>query len=55
MAGSGNDKELRNWQTLAEACQDSGADGLELNFSCPHMDRKDMGSNIGRMRGSARS
>ena len=22
MAGSGNDKELRNWQTLAEACQD---------------------------------
>src|SRR6187397_3264404 len=27
MAGSGSDKELRNWQTLAEACQDSGADG----------------------------
>src|SRR3954447_27017394 len=48
MAGSGNDKELRNWQTLAEACQDAGADGLELNFSCPHMDRKDMGSNIGK-------
>jgi dihydroorotate dehydrogenase len=51
MAGSGNDKELRNWQTLAEACQDSGADGLELNFSCPHMDRKDMGSNIGKDEG----
>jgi dihydropyrimidine dehydrogenase (NAD+) subunit PreA len=48
MAGSGNDKELRAWQTLAQACQDAGADGLELNFSCPHMDRKDMGSNIGR-------
>ena len=48
MAGSGNDKELRNWQTLAEACQDAGADGVELNFSCPHMDRKDMGSNIGK-------
>src|SRR3954465_9820551 len=47
MAGSGSDKELRNWQTLAQACQDAGADGLELNFSCPHMDRKDMGSNIG--------
>jgi len=51
MAGSGNDKELRNWQTLAEACQDNGADGLELNFSCPHMDRKDMGSNIGKDEG----
>jgi dihydropyrimidine dehydrogenase (NAD+) subunit PreA len=51
MAGSGNDKELRNWQTLSEACQDSGADGLELNFSCPHMDRKDMGSNIGKDEG----
>src|SRR3954464_11526847 len=51
MAGSGSDKELRNWQTLAEACQDAGADGVELNFSCPHMDRKDMGSNIGKDEG----
>src|SRR4029453_4767206 len=51
MAGSGNDKELRNWQTLAEAGQEGGADGLELNFSCPHMDRKDMGSNIGKDEG----
>lgn len=48
MAGSGNDKELGHWQTLAKACQENGADGLELNFSCPHMDRKDMGSNIGK-------
>jgi dihydropyrimidine dehydrogenase (NAD+) subunit PreA len=48
MAGSGSDKELRNWQLLAEGCQDAGADGLECNFSCPHMDRKDMGSNIGK-------
>src|SRR6476619_1551597 len=51
MAGSGNDKELRNWQVLAEGCQDAGADGLECNFSCPHMDRKDMGSNIGKDEG----
>ena len=51
MAGSGNDKELQNWQKLAQACQDAGADGLELNFSCPHMDRKDMGANIGRDQG----
>src|SRR5690349_21673409 len=48
MAGSGNDEELRAWQTLAQACQDEGADALELNLSCPHMDRPDMGSNIGK-------
>ena len=51
MAGSGNDKELKNWQRLAQGCQDAGADGLELNFSCPHMDRRDMGSNIGKDEG----
>src|SRR3954462_9090127 len=45
MAGSGSDEELRHWQTLARACQDEGVDALELNLSCPHMDRKDMGSN----------
>jgi dihydropyrimidine dehydrogenase (NAD+) subunit PreA len=48
MAGSGNDKELNNWQTLVKAVQDEGADGVELNFSCPHMDRVDMGSNVGK-------
>src|SRR5829696_4325818 len=48
MAGSGSDEELRNWQQLATACQNEGADALELNLSCPHMDRKDMGSNIGK-------
>ena len=48
MAGSGSDEELAHWQTLATACQDEGADALELNLSCPHMDRKDMGSNIGK-------
>ncbi|HEY3162181.1 MAG TPA: hypothetical protein VGJ78_24635 [Vicinamibacterales bacterium] len=48
MAGSGSDQESSNWQTLAKACQDEGADALELNLSCPHMDRKDMGSNIGK-------
>src|SRR3954452_1277274 len=51
MAGSGNERELRHWQTLATACQDAGADAFELNLSCPHMDRKDMGSNIGRDEG----
>ena len=48
MAGSGNDTELRHWQELALACQDQGCDALELNLSCPHMDRPDMGSNVGK-------
>jgi dihydropyrimidine dehydrogenase (NAD+) subunit PreA len=48
MAGSGSDRELENWQKLARACQDEGGDALELNLSCPHMDRQDMGSNIGK-------
>ena len=48
MAGSGSDAELSHWQTLARACQDEGADAIELNLSCPHMDRPDMGSNIGK-------
>jgi dihydroorotate dehydrogenase len=51
MAGSGSDDELAHWQTLAKACQEQGADALELNLSCPHMDRKDMGSNIGKDQG----
>ncbi|MBI2835728.1 MAG: NAD-dependent dihydropyrimidine dehydrogenase subunit PreA [Acidobacteria bacterium] len=48
MAGSGSDRELRHWQTLATACQEAGADAFELNLSCPHMDRDDMGSNVGK-------
>src|SRR5947208_6192729 len=48
MAGSGNDTELRHWQELAVACQEQKCDALELNLSCPHMDRPDMGSNVGR-------
>ncbi len=51
MAGSGTDKELDHWRTLARACEGAGADGLELNLSCPHMDRPDMGSNIGKNEG----
>jgi len=48
MAGSGSDKELHHWQTLTEAVQDAGVDAIELNFSCPHMDRVDMGANVGK-------
>jgi dihydropyrimidine dehydrogenase (NAD+) subunit PreA len=48
MAGSGNDKELEAWQTLVQGVQDAGVDAIELNFSCPHMDRVDMGANVGK-------
>ena len=48
MAGSGNDTELRHWQELAVACQEQRCDALEINLSCPHMDRPDMGSNVGK-------
>src|SRR5688572_27592934 len=50
MAGSEDDRELQHWQTLTRAVQDEGVDGIEMNFSCPHMDRDDMGSNIGKNR-----
>ena len=46
MAGAGNDEEMGNWQKLARACVGVGCDAIELNMSCPHMDRKDMGANI---------
>lgn len=46
MAGAGNNEELENWAKLAKACVGVGCDALELNMSCPHMDRKDMGANI---------
>lgn len=48
MAGSGNDRELEAWQTLVRGVQDAGVDAIELNFSCPHMDRVDMGANVGK-------
>jgi dihydropyrimidine dehydrogenase (NAD+) subunit PreA len=48
MAGSGSDKELANWQVLTRAVQAAGVDAIELNFSCPHMDRIDMGANVGK-------
>jgi dihydropyrimidine dehydrogenase (NAD+) subunit PreA len=48
MAGSGSDEEMRNWQELAKAVQGEGVDAIELNYSCPHMDRADMGSGLGK-------
>jgi len=48
MAGSENDREVNHWRELTIACQEQGVDAFELNLSCPHMDRVDMGSNIGK-------
>ena len=48
MAGSEDDREINHWRELTTACQDAGVDAFELNLSCPHMDRVDMGSNIGK-------
>ena len=46
MAGAGTEEEMENWRKLARACVTAGCDALELNMSCPHMDRKDMGAHI---------
>ena len=46
MAGAGSEEEMENWKKLARACVGVGCDALELNMSCPHMDRKDMGAHI---------
>ncbi|WP_151718300.1 tRNA-dihydrouridine synthase [Gemmobacter serpentinus] len=46
MAGAGNEEEMDHWRKLAKACVNAGCDALELNMSCPHMDRKDMGAHI---------
>jgi dihydropyrimidine dehydrogenase (NAD+) subunit PreA len=42
--------ETRNdWKVLIEKCEDAGADGLELNFGCPHgMCERGMGSSVGQ-------
>jgi dihydroorotate dehydrogenase len=46
MAGADSEEEMDNWSKLAIACVNVGCDAIELNMSCPHMDRKDMGANI---------
>ncbi|MEL6647440.1 MAG: tRNA-dihydrouridine synthase [Pseudomonadota bacterium] len=46
MAGAGNEEEMENWRKLAREVVNVGCDAIELNMSCPHMDRKDMGAHI---------
>lgn len=37
-----------SWETLAKQAQVAGADMLELNFSCPQMKTRGLGSDIGQ-------
>ena len=38
-----------DWRDIIKRCEDSGADGLELNFGCPHgMCERGMGSAVGQ-------
>lgn len=43
----GRDKE--EWAYLAKACEENGADAIELNFSCPNMQEGGLGSDIGQI------
>ena len=38
------------WHTIVKQAEDAGADGLELNFGCPHgMSERGMGSAVGQV------
>ena len=37
------------WENLARACEENGADAIELNFSCPNMADGGLGSDIGQV------
>ena len=39
----------REWEELARACEENGADAIELNFSCPNMAEEGLGSDIGQV------
>jgi dihydropyrimidine dehydrogenase (NAD+) subunit PreA len=39
-----------SWHTVVQQAEDAGADGLELNFGCPHgMSERGMGSAVGQV------
>ncbi len=42
--------EESNWKNIVRQVEDTGADGLELNFGCPHgMSERGMGSAVGQV------
>jgi dihydropyrimidine dehydrogenase (NAD+) subunit PreA len=44
------DSKREAWHDIVERSEDAGADGLELNFGCPHgMSERGMGSAVGQV------
>lgn len=42
--------EQKNWKDIIDKVVDTGADGIELNFGCPHgMSERGMGSAVGQV------
>ncbi|MFQ5784269.1 MAG: NAD-dependent dihydropyrimidine dehydrogenase subunit PreA [Alphaproteobacteria bacterium] len=42
--------EEKNWRDILARVEDTGADGIELNFGCPHgMSERGMGSAVGQV------
>ena len=41
-------KTESEWAALAKMAEDAGCDAIELNFSCPQMKNKGMGSDVGQ-------
>ncbi|MCL4140340.1 UNVERIFIED_CONTAM: hypothetical protein GTU68_017706 [Idotea baltica] len=42
--------EESNWKSIVKKVEDTGADGLELNFGCPHgMSERGMGAAVGQV------
>lgn len=42
--------EQENWVNILKAVEDTGADGVELNFGCPHgMSERGMGAAVGQV------
>jgi dihydropyrimidine dehydrogenase (NAD+) subunit PreA len=44
------ESKRETWHTIVKQAEDAGADGLELNFGCPHgMSERGMGSAVGQV------
>ncbi len=44
------DAKRESWHEILAACNDTGADGYELNFGCPHgMSERGMGAAVGQV------
>jgi dihydropyrimidine dehydrogenase (NAD+) subunit PreA len=42
--------EEKNWRDILARVEDTGADGIELNFGCPHgMSERGMGASVGQV------